>query len=223
MPNTTVQDIQMLLNDQGVFWPTVRVTDAINEAQWEIYVRTKWSWTSSTLTLNPGDDIIPIPSNIVIPRFVEDTQLRYFPSSQRQLENFHRTWRLDGPGAPMYFIVWDAFNLRIYPKPDKVYNYTLWGIGYPSEIVDPTNDSVVGDDSYVKAVNSLTLSLLFEATRPDLADWHRGIAEEQIQAYKRHLRNYQSHNIRRLKFGGRHDLNQSGNIYELPVYYPVEC
>lgn len=223
MPSTSVQDIQLLLNDQGVFWPLQRVVDALNEAQWELWSRSKWNWTSSPLTLPQGSDIIPLPSSIVIPRFVEDGKLRYFPSTQRELENFHRTWRLDQEAPPMYFIVWDAFHLRVFPKPDKLYtSYTLWGIGYPPEIVDASSN-LEGDPFYIKAINSITLAILFEATRPDLADYHRGIGEKQFVMFEKNLRNYQSHNIRRFRPGGRFDLQQSGRIQELPVYYPVEC
>jgi len=216
-------DIQTLLNDQGVFWPAQFIFDAMNEAQWELWVRTKATWTSAPLTLSTSTNLYTIPSSIIIPRFVEDSNLRYYPSSARQLEAFHRTWMENGPGQPMYFLVWDAFHFRTYPTPDQNYtSYTLWGVGYPTEITSDSQ-SIVGDPSYVNCLKSFTLAILFNATRPDLSDYNRQIGEGQLLSYKKHLRNYQSHNIRSLKFGKRHDLNQSGNIYELPVYYPVEC
>jgi hypothetical protein len=220
---SAVTDVQIILNDQGVFWPTQRVLDAINEAQWDCWVRTKWNWTSASLTLTPGTDLIRLPSNIVIPKFVEDNGLRYFNSTQRELETFHRTWKLDQPAQPMWFITWDAFHIRVYPEPDQVYpNYKLWGLGYPTEILD-TATSLSGDSNYVQAVEHLAAGILFDATRPDLADYQRADAEGHLNTYKRNLRNQQSHNIRRLRPGRRFDIQQSGRVYELPVYYPVEC
>jgi hypothetical protein len=220
---STITDIQMLLNDSGVFWPTQRILDAVNEAQWDVWVRSKWMKVSTPLTLTQGLDIIPIPSTIVIPQFVEDNGLRYFPSTMRELENFHRTWKLDQQGQPMFFIVWDATHLRVYPSPDTTYsNYVLWGIGYPTEITT-INTTVSGNSSYVKAIIHLTLGILFDATRPDLAEYHRAQGESALLIWKKHLRNFQSHNIRRLRPGQRFDLQQSGRIQELPVYYPLEA
>jgi len=220
---STVTNVQILLNDQGVFWPLQRVLDAVNEAQWEVWSRTKWQMTSASLNLTQGVDLVRIPTSIVIPRFVEDTALRYFNSTQRELEAFHRTWKLDQQAAPMYFILWDAFHLRCYPSPDQSYpNYVVWGLGYPVEIT--TSDQFVsGDANYAKAIEHLSAAILFDATRPDLAEWQRGKAEEKLMIYKRSLRNQQSHNIRRMRPGQRFDIQQSGRIHELPVYYPVEC
>jgi len=140
---------------------------------------------------------------------------------------------------PSFFSIWDSYNLRIYPRPDKAYAYTLWGIGLPTEITNTTAD-VVGPPNYVQAVQNYAIALLFEYTRPELADTYIQMAEEQIVKFKKHLRNFQSHNIRRLRpvayseggnmaqgvgviSEGIFSLNQSGVIRQMPVYYPLEA
>lgn len=221
---STITNIQRMLNDDGTFWPTTRILDAVNEAQWDCWIRSKWTWAVSTLTLTDGVDIIPLPPNIVVPRFVESNSTRFFPSTQRELEEGDRGWRTHGKGEPQFFVVWDAFNLRVFPRPNRTYTtYKLWGIGYPTEIT-PTNLTLQGDTTLQRAIEHLACGILFDATRPDLATYHRGLGEKQLQLFKTNLRNYQSHNIRSLKIGdSRYNLSQSGVIRELPTWYPVEC
>ena len=148
--------------------------------------------------------------------------MRCFPTTQRELENFLRTWRSSGLDTPQYFVIWDASHLRVFPRPDKNYTYTLWGVGYPTEIVDSTGD-VTGPPNYVQIVQNLTLGLLLYATRLDLAQFYLGQAQNQIVEFKKHLRNQQSHNIRRLKPAtSRFEVQQGGQVRELPTYYPME-
>lgn len=218
---TTIDNVQTLLNDLGVFWPTQTVLDAINEAQLLAHAKTKWKKIGVPLQLNQYDDLVTIPSTIMIPQWVEDTKKRYFPSTQRELEHWLRTWRYADLATPTNFILWDASHLRVVPRPDQPYDYTLWGVGYPTEIT-VANPTVEGHDIYVMAVTYWALALLLEFTRPDLADYQFAYAQELIVKYQRELRNQQGHNIRRLRPGQRFDLQQSGDIRELPTFYPVE-
>ncbi len=97
---SVVTDVQAIINDTGVFWPTATVLTAINEAQLAVYAETKWALTTQTMTLGSNADIIPIPSNILLPKWIEGTNTnfqppmvkRFFPSTQRGLEHFLRTW-----------------------------------------------------------------------------------------------------------------------------------
>lgn len=224
-----VAQVQTLLNDSGVFWPTAQVLNAINEAQLWAYAQTKWQRTSWQLSLATGTDLLTLPSNVLVPGWIEtavvnngQTQnMRGFPSTQRELERFLRTWRSAGLDAPNYFIIWDASTIRLFPRPDQPYTYTLWGISYPTEILNATT-SLAGPPQYVLAVQNMAAALLFEATRPDLADVYLATAEAQLLDFKKRLRNQQSHNIRRLVPGGRFALQQAGTIRELPTYYPLE-
>src|SRR5262249_15627862 len=147
--------------------------------------------------------------------------MRMFPTTQRELEHFLRTWRGAGLDQPSYFSIWDATHLRIFPRPDKTYTYTVWGIGWPTEITD-TVTALTGPPNYVLAVKHYSVALLLEATRPDLADTYYELAGSQIDLFRRQLRNQQSHNIRRLVPARRLDIQHSGTIRELPTYYPLE-
>lgn len=232
-----VVQVQTLLNDSGVFWPTQTLLDNINEAQWFVYVETKWAITTATFSLNQNADIIRFPSAIQVPRWLEGTNnliqppviKRFFPTTQRNLEHFMRTWRGNNQGQPIAFSIWDSTHFRVFPRPDALgsgpggsYPFTLFGLGFPAEIVDTVGD-VIGPATYVQAVQNYSASLLFEASRPDLADMYRTMAEGQIVAFKKRLRNFQSHNIRQLvPASGRLEIEQGGDIGQLPVYYPLE-
>jgi hypothetical protein len=235
---SAVTDIQMVLNDGGVFWPLQQVLDALNRAQMWVWGQTKWQRQSFPLPLAQGQDLLTLPSGVLMVGWIEGTvtnsdgtisKLRMFPTSQWELEKFSRSWRGLQTGQPIFFSIWDATTLRIFPRPDKAYTYTLWGLSYPTEIIDAST-LLTGPPNYVHAVQNLALSMLFEATRPDLADMYLKWADEQVVQFKRHLRNQQGHNLRRLRPSGAQGiadeglftLNQSGTIRQLPVYYPLE-
>lgn len=231
-------DLQLILNDTGVFWPQQQLYDSINEAQFAVYGETKWAITSQEMVLTYNQDIIPIPSSILIPKWIEGTNnnfapavvQRFFPTSLRNLETFLRTWRGNNLGQPTYFVLWDATHWRCFPRPDLlgsgpggVYPFTIFGIGLPTEITLPTQD-VLGPANYRLAVLNYSAALLLEATRPDLADLYLGQAMEQILLFKKRLRNQQSHNIRQLRPATtRYEISQAGQVNEVPSYYPLEA
>ncbi len=232
-----VNQVQLILNDTGVFWPVQTVLDAVNEAQFHIYSETKFAITTADMSLGNGVDIVEIPPTILVPKWIEGVnsnfappvRKRFFPSTMRNLEHFLRTWRGNNLGQPMFFVVWDATHWRCFPRPDAlgsgpggVYPFTIYGIGFPQEIVDVSAD-LVGPSNYIQAVQNYSASLLFEATRPDLADFYMNKAMEQVLNFKKRLRNNQSHNIRTLRPATTQlELQQGGAISELPQYYPLE-
>ena len=231
-------DLQTIINDQGTFWPQQQLLDAINEAQFAIYAETKWAITTASLVLSSNADIITIPSSILIPRWIEGTNCnfqppvikRFFPTTMRNLEHFLRTWRGDNLGQPTYFVQWDATHWRVFPRPDALgsgpggtYLFTVFGVGFPREITD-SSTSLLGPRNYILATENYAASLLLEATRPDLADSYMADAMDQLLMFKKMLRNQQSHNIRTLRPGMTQlELDQSGQISELPSYYPLEA
>lgn len=232
-----VTQVQNILNDTNVFWPNQTLFDAINEAQLNVYMETKWAISSATFTLSSNTDVFTYPSSILLPRWIEGTNSnfqppvvkRFFITTHRNLENFLRTWKSNNLGQPVYFVTWDATHLRCFPRPDNlgtgpggVYQFTLYGLGFPTEISD-TVSNLVGPANYVQAVQNLACAILFEPTRPDLADMYRSLAEDQILAFKKRLRNNMSHNIRQLKPATTpYEIDQLGQVNEMPMYYPLE-
>lgn len=235
---SAVSDVQTIINDAGVFWPTQTVLDALNEAQFAVYAETRWAITTQTFALTSGVDIVPIPNQILIPRWIEGTNTlfnpavvkRFFVTTLRNLETYLRTWKGDNLGQPQYFILWDAQHWRVFPRPDTngsgpggTYEFTCFGIGFPSEIVD-VSGVIAGPSNYVYGVYYYTAALLLEATRPDLADMYMAQSQEQLLAFKKRLRNQQSHNIRTLKPATiRYEINQIGQVSETPSFFPLEC
>lgn len=233
-----VARIQTIINDAGVFWPTQQILDSLNEAQFAVFSDTKWALTSAPLTLTSNVDIIPIPDSILIPRWIEGTNCnfqppvvkRFFPATMRSIETFLRTWRGENLGQPVYFVLWDAQHWRVFPRPDNlgsgpdgVYQFTVFGVGFPPEITD-TVAGLSGPENYRLAVENYTVSLLLEATRPDLADSYMALADEQVLLFRKRLRNNQSHNLRTLRPATtRLEISQAGEISETPSYYPLEA
>jgi hypothetical protein len=227
-----VTDIQLLLNDAGVFWPQAQILDAVNEAQLWAQVQTKWLRKAWLINLPRDTDIFQIPSDVLVPGWMEASvanpgdgsllTVRAFPTTQRELEHFLRTWRSAGQDAPQYFVIWDASHFRVFPRPDRNYVFTLWGITYPPEILDGTG-VLQGLPNYTQAVQNMALSLLLNATRPDLGEFYLNLATSQIMEFRKHLRNMQGHNILRLKPATTHlEVQQGGRVRELPTYYPME-
>lgn len=229
--------VQTMINDVGVFWPIQTVLDSLNEAQLHLYAETRWAITTQTMNLGSGVDIIPIPSGMIIPKWIEGTNLLYnpsvkqrmFPTTQRQLETYLRTWKGDSLGQPLYFALWDATHWRCFPRPDGLgsgpggtYPMTVFGIGIPNEIADTVTD-LIGPFNYTQAVLHYAAALLLELTRPDIADTFIAQANEHVLAFKKRIRNNLSHNIRTLTPGTtRLELQQAGDIAEIPAYYPME-
>lgn len=214
-----ITDVQLVLNDAGVFWDTTQVLDAINQAQLELFARIKWLRTSATLSLVIGQEFVGIPSTILIPSWIEGPAVskggevnpkRVFPSTQYELESFNRLWRGAELDEPRNFVLWDATTLRVFPRPDQSYSYTIWGIGMPTAM--GVGDTLTGPTAYVTAVIDYSVGLLLSATRPELAQVYINNAEENVQSLIVNKRNNQSHNIRRLRPGKRFDLSQSGNL-----------
>lgn len=235
---SAIGDIQTIINDAGVFWPQQTVWDSINEAQLAVYAEVKWAITTQTMSLTVGQDIVPIPSNILVPKWIEGTNnlfqppvvKRFLTSTQRGLETFLRTWRGNNVGQPVVFVLWDATHWRVFPRPDGSgsgpggsYPFTVFGVGFPLEI-NSTNTNIVGDSTYKYAVYDYACALLLEATRPDLADMYLAQAQDHMLSIKKRLRNQQSYNIRTLHPATtRFEIEQGGQISEVPTYFPVEA
>lgn len=211
-------DVQRLLNDSGIFWPTAQVVDALNEAQLCLYAETRWRTTTAGLSLNTNDDIVSIPPAILIPHFIDTTTTRYFPTTHVELERTTRNWRGTDPNEPEGFVLWDATHLRVWPKPDQIYNLTITGVGWPT--TQTSTSDLSGPESFQLAVLNFATALCLDATRPDLADLYRMQSEEQIQKLKVSFRKNQSHNIQRFRPGTKIDLKKLG-VRTAPItYYP---
>lgn len=209
-----VSEVRIVLGESagGVFWTDSHILDALNEAQLDLASENKISVSTSTWIVEAGSDLVAIPSEIMIPKIVEDTSREFFVTTQAKLEQYHQGWRGAGAGIPNWFVLWDAFNIRVWPRPDNDYQYNLVGYPWPDEL---TISSDLTPDNYTlkKSLVYRTASVLLEATQPSLSDFLFQTALRYESDYKVGLRNAQSHNIIRLHPGpNRTNSGKSGVI-----------
>jgi hypothetical protein len=206
-------DLRILLDESGtsVFWVTNHLLDALNEAHLNNWITTKYQLTTTPFIVHAGATSITLPDEILIPQLIEDSTTEYWVSSLAQLEQYQADWRAATPSIPKWFIRIDARTLMPWPMPDYSYQYTMVGIGWPTEITEDSEPTIprACQDAIVKRA----ASTLLEHTQPTLAQlWEREAIETE-QSYRRQQRNAFSHNLRRLKPGtNAHDRARSGNV-----------
>ena len=205
-----------------IFFPSQQIYDAANEAVTDFWATAGRqdvpiqlaTATATPLVVGTGTDIYPLDNvSLMIPTFVTlNTMLgsgaggelinqKYFISDRTKLEQYARDWRNNQQAQPKWFILWDAWNLRVFPTPDQTYTFTLWGVPWPNEISTGTEDITV-DQILRLAMAYKTAATLLETTRPEVSDLYTKNSEEMINRYRIRLRNQQTNNMRRMKPGG---------------------
>lgn len=209
---TLIDRVHFLLNDANVFWTDAQVYDTVNEVQLEVMRELKWKRQTFVLAMNTGDDLISIPPTCLIPQFFEHNNRRWFPSAQIALERYLRQWKTEPVDVPRDFIVWDMEHFRVYPRPDQPYDFTLWGVVYPTE-VSASNPDVEGDDENLReGLAYQTAAELLNLTRPDIAEVYMQAGQVKLHEVAVRLRNQQGHNIRVIKPGTLFTRAQGGDI-----------
>ncbi len=211
MPSITT--IRRYINDpDGVIYPDAYLYDTMNDSLLDMYIDCKPEVVSHTLTINTGDDIIYIPSHIMIPQQIVYQNKPYYITTQAELERWERKWRTASPAQPRWFIRWDARRIRIWPRADNTYDMTMWGIEWPTEI-DSSDDDLTDDSDWKQAIEHKTTSQLLEMARPDLSDLHEREYQASRNDYNIGKRNSNGgHNIRQLRPGTRNNIAQIGSI-----------
>lgn len=205
-----VSDVQLLLDESGgaVFFPIERVYDALNEAQLET-IALDAQTTVGTFTADPDSDLVTLPAEVMIPKKVLGTNsvgqtVEYYPTSQVQLEQADRWWRLKAPSYPMFFVLWDMEHLRTFPRADDAYLFTVEGIGWPTEI-DASHLDLTLSRYAKEALVYHAAAKLLEDTQPTAA---QRLTEEAVALERKHraqLRNRGGHNLGRLRPGTIYD------------------
>lgn len=203
-----------------IFWPSQQLYDAANETVMDFWatagrqdVPIALATNSTPLAVNSSTDLysfdyttLMIPTYVTLNTFIgtgaagEQINQKYFISDRTKLEQYARDWRDNQQMQPKWFILWDAFHLRVFPKPDKTYSFTLWGVPWATELGTGTEDIVV-DQILRLAMAYQTAATLLEATRPEISDLYIQNATELLNRYRIRLRNQQGNNLRRMKPG----------------------
>ena len=201
-----------------IFFPSQQIYDAANEAIDDFWATAGRQDTpiaiataATALTVGTATDIytwdtttLMIPTYVTLNTFIGTGQAgelidqRYFISDRTKLEQYARNWRNNQQEQPKWFILWDAFHLRVFPTPDKTYVFTLHGLPWATEISTGTEDIAV-DQILRLALAYQTAATILEATRPEVSDLYIANATEMLNRYRIRLRNQQTNNIRRMK------------------------
>lgn len=216
-PDAGLIPIVRILIDQtkgDVFWSSQQLYDAANEVILDFWASGKVQITNIPFVLSSGADIVPYntsTSSLMIPQFVvlntttaNSTIFQgYWISDRTKLEQWSRFWRTADQGLPKWFILFDDFNIRVFPSPDQSYTFQLWGVPYPNEISSTQEDLIVngaGADRMFKLAIAYKVSAsLLLYSRPDVSAAYEKLSEEALYYFKKRLRNQSPNNIRRMK------------------------
>jgi hypothetical protein len=211
-----IQDIQLQLDETSgpVFWVIDQLYDAANAAQLEVWMNLKdWQQISTNIILSSGNDIIQWPfTTIMIPQYVIYNGVKVFPTTQAQLQDWANNWKSSNPTRPNWYLLWDAYHIRLYPKSDNVYTFQLFGVPWPIEITDGNHDVVNIDPLVRRAIVLRAVAKLMETTQPDLADAKMLESVEWEKRYARQQRNSFGDNIARLRPTTAWDQANFGDI-----------
>lgn len=209
-------ELQTLIDETSgpVFWLDAQLIDALNISELETLTWLHgFALASTTLAISSGADIIPWDTTtIMIPQYIIDTNNnKLFITDHAQLQDYQTNWMNMTPSQPKFVIRWDATYLRVFPKSNNTYTYTLYGVPWPSEItgsnIDPNYDLLVR-----KAIIHRAASRLLEFTQPEFSDVYESQAVEFEQRYARQLRNSGGNNTWRLAPAKGWQVGQLGGI-----------
>jgi hypothetical protein len=216
---TLVAELQVLLDESGgaTFWTATHLYNALNEAHLQNWIATKRQYIATPLVVMGGVTYVEIPPEILIPTFIHDDERRYFTTTLAKLEQYSPQWKAATPSIPKAFVRFGYTHLRPWPMPDNNYQYTLVGLGWPSEISESVTDL---DLPHLcrQAVLWRAGASLIDFTHPQLSEVWQQNATEAEEKYLRQQRNSQSHNLRTLRPSNPLNRAQGGSIRNIQSF-----
>lgn len=210
-----ITDIQLQVDESNgpVFWVIDQLYDAANQAQLEVWTNLKdWQQTSVSLILGTGNDIVTLPPSIMVPQFVIYNNIKVFPTTTAQLQDWANNWKSESPSRPNWILLWDATHLRLFPRSDSSYIFNVFGVPWPDEIGPGNHDMLNVDPLVRRAVVMRAAAKLLETVQPELADAKIAESVEFEKRYARQQRNVFGDNIGRLRPKTAWDLANQGDI-----------
>lgn len=203
-------DLQLQVDEVAgpIFFPVDQLLDALNSAQLDL---SNWTLSSSTLAISSGADIVSLPTDLMIPKYITYNNIKIFPTTQALLQDWSNYWRTDAPSRPNWMVLFDWQHIRLYPRSNNTYNFNVYGIPWPVEVTQASPD-ISADVMQKRAVVAVAASKLFEETQPQLADAKYAEGKEWEARYCRQQRNLFGDNIGRMRPGNAWDISQFGNI-----------
>ncbi len=140
-------DLAIQLDESGgpVFWVQQQCFDALNEAVLEVSQRLRYALATASLVLTTNDDIVALPTtSIMTPQYILDSQSRKcFATRHARLEEWDQAWQNTQLGPPELIVLWDESHVRVWPRPDTDYTYSVVGVAWPSEITTTSDASMM--------------------------------------------------------------------------------
>jgi hypothetical protein len=198
-----------------VFWADQQVYDAINECQLIAQLVPGLAVAETSFTVGVSDEFVSLPAEVMVPLEIISAESLEpcWITSQVKLEQYNREWKRREAAEPKWFVVWDVFHLRPYPKADKQYTFKLKYIPYPSvEIADGVEDLPNTPDLLKESIVARAAGKLMVATMPQFAFAQFKSAKEYEERFRRRIRNQQGHRIYHLRPGGKVSRDKTGVI-----------
>lgn len=196
-----VSDIQDLLEEASTnaFWNKTQIYDAANWTMLKVWQRVKHDKVSANLTVSANADLVTIPDEIMIPLYVVMDGKEYFCTTHAMLERYDRYWRTATQAQPKHFVVWDALTLRVWPKANATYLFTLYGVRYPPTQISVSDEDITAPRLLKQAIAHGAAAEVLRLTRPDLAEGLAAEATQLEQRFRVQLRNRGGHRMNRLR------------------------
>lgn len=195
-----VSEIRILIDEQsgGVFWTDSQVYNAANEAQIDVWAASGWDTIKTNFIVNPGDDLVAYDPVLMIPQYFLLNNKKYFPTTMAKLEQYDRQWKGTNRQQPKWFAQFDHTRFRVFPSPDAIYSFDLWGLRYPPTEISALALDITAPELVRRAVMYRAVARLTLATRPDIAAMMTTQAMEAINNWNIRIRNRQSNKIVRV-------------------------
>ncbi len=218
-----ITDVRRELGESSaVFWSDQQIVDALNEAQVCLFAEYPHVMTTSTTLLIPSNvDFVTIPTSIMVPQYVLGTdgkQVNF--STKNDLENVSKSWWNVTTGKPKAFVIVQYNIIRVWPRADQAYSYTMVGIPWPTELTTSA-DTTTYPHFIELALTMYAASVLFTPTRPELGQVYYSFYADAINKQLVQMRRTFGVNTRRIRPAGRLGASQRGSQRQNPCGWRI--
>lgn len=219
-----ISDVQIQINESGgaIWWTLPQVVDAINVALLDTWGLIRYAIATSTITTTASNALVGFDSGtIMIPQWIQNNNLKLFPTTYAMLEDWNHNWLNETPATPQWYVQWDAQNIRLWPPPDSTYTFIMYGTPWPP-LVSVGSPDISGLDPHLRnVIIHRATAYLLEETQPQLADGYYAEAEEHQKRFWRQIRNMGGDNTLRLMPGKGWVLARSGDVKLGRIFTPT--
>lgn len=203
----------------AVFWTDQQIVDSLNEAQVCLVAdHPRILETSVNLSIGTNTHFVDVPSSIMIPKSIQNDDAELVPfCSYVDLENYSPDWSTVATGKPERFVLVSHNRMRVFPRADVAYTFTMTGIPWLTELTTVA-DTLTFHKDLQDAIVYYAVANLFVATRPDMAAAYFEQYAASVMRYMISYRARMSHNTIRLRPGTTRTRTQRGAVNRWRTY-----